>query len=816
MVLFTGHTITPDSALGGIQLEKSLRFDRPNATHLTKTPSSAGNRDTFTIALWYKRANSDNQHALFYAGSSVGTNNNNVSNLSIYADGTLEFGTEVGQVVKHQLTTNRLFRDPSAWYHIVLAVDTTQGSSSNRIKLYINGVQETSFSTSTYGDQNQDTWFNSTEIHVIGFTSSGRCPQGYMAELYWIDGQAYDASYFGFTDAQTGQWRPKKATGLTYGTNGYHLDFRDNSSTSALGRDYSGNGNHWTVNNFSVSAGSGNDSLIDTPTNNFCILNGVNQDSNTTLTEGNLKAAGSTSTNYSFFTRGTVAKSSGKWYYEVEYTSNAGGHNSHLPAIGWARTSLRATDNPTVGGALVYRPAASDYIDLDGNDTSNDKPATSTGNVIQVAIDLDSGQIWFGNGGTYFESGNPSAGTNPNITFTGGAEELSPFVRSLSSTFIFNFGQRAFSYTPPTGYRSLTSKNLATVNAAGVVRPQRHFGIVTWSGNDSSQTIDGLEFTPDFVWIKAIRSGENHFLTDIIRGAGHRLQSNTTNAESDRSSEVTAFVRGGFTIAGTHNEINGGGVNMVAWCWKAGGAGVSNSDGNITSTVSANQEAGFSIVTYTGNGNSPQTVGHGLGKAPAIVMVKDRDNSMDWVVKHQDLSSNKILYLQQNAAEDTGTGGNNGIVDNLTSATTTTVTLTNNGSGNMNMVNKSSTDYVMYCWAEIPGYSKIGFYTGNGSTDGTYVHLGFRPAFILWKPSTQASTDWVLMDSTRDTFNPLDTYLLANSSGPGGTLVIMDFLSNGFKLRQVSGNNESGQTIIFMAFAERPSGTTFGLDANAR
>ena len=226
-------------------------------------------------------------------------------------------------------------------------------------------------------------------------------------------------------------------------------------------------------------------------------------------------------------------------------------------------------------------------------------------------------------------------------------------------------------------------------------------------------------------------------------------------------------------------------------------------------------------MTYTGNGTSPQTVGHGLGKAPAVVIVKDRDNSMDWVVKHQDLSSNKILYLQQTAAEDTGTGGNNGIVDNLTSATTTTVTLTNNGSGNMNMVNKSSTNYVMYCWAEIPGYSKIGTYKGNGNSNGPLVHLGFRAAWLMTKRINSAR-NWIIFDNKRDTDNPATKILEADQTSTdadinGG----IDFLSDAFKIvtsdTDINGADTSGgDTYVFMAFAERPSGSMFGLDANAR
>ena len=248
-----------------------------------------------------------------------------------------------------------------------------------------------------------------------------------------------------------------------------------------------------------------------------------------------------------------------------------------MPAIGWARTSLRATDNPTVSGGLVYRPAAADYIDLDGNDTSNDKPATSTGNVIQVAIDLDAGKIWFGNGGTFFESGNPSTGANATLTFTGGAEELTPFVRSLSSTFNFNFGQRAFSYTPPTGFNKLSSSD-SIPTSPSIVRPKKHFDTLIYTGNGSAdRDITGLEFKPDFVWIKNRDDYDWHMLQDVIRGANKVLYANTNDGEDTDNSNghVNHFIEGGFNVtAGASGNTNKDTEDYVAWCWKAGGAAV--------------------------------------------------------------------------------------------------------------------------------------------------------------------------------------------------------------------------------------------------
>ena len=806
MALPKPHIITPDSALGGIQLERSLRFNSGDSTYLERTPSSAGNRKTNTLSFWVKLGKSGVSDSGTVA--SCNSSNTDASNISVVIR---DSGVRIVGYYNNFRITNRILRDPTSWYHIVLVIDTTQASADNRIKIYVNGVQETSFSTSGSVSQNDNLGFAQASTTRVGSRSNdgnGSYFDGYLTEVNFIDGQAYDPSYFGFTDAQTGQWRPKKYGG-TYGTTGFHLDFSDNSSTAALGIDKSGNSNNFTPNNFSVTAGEDNDYLLDTPTNNFATFNPLVR-SNNTFSEGDLKVTCSSSTPASFYS--TLGASSGKYYMEFLLKSVS---NYVIGVSGSTVDSDYFSNGDQIGFWLqsdktrVFRNGSNitGNSEVVGNFETGVE-GSSTGwavdDIAGLALDMDKKLIYLYKESTQVGYVDFSGFSYEKVFFGGGN-----YVNGL--VYVGNFGQRPFAHTPPVGYRSLNSRNLATPLAAGVVRPQRHFGIVTWSGNDSSQTIDGLEFTPDFVWIKAIRSGENHVLTDVIRGAGIRLQSNTTAAESDRSSEFTAFVRGGFTIAGTHNEINGGGVNMVAWCWKAGGTAVTNTVGNISAQVSANDEAGFSIITYTGDGNSSGNVGTGLRSTQPLAMaiVKRRDDTSDWHVGHiaSGQSSNFAYHTDLN---------DNGTLSGSAPYHMGTQSYTNGdrlylATGGLT----SSATYVAYVWQERPGYSKFGSYTGNGSTDGPFVFTGFRPAFILWKPTTQGATDWVLMDSTRDTFNPLDTYLLANSSGPGGTLVIMDFLSNGFKLRQVSGNNESGETIVFMAFAERPSGTMFGLDANS-
>jgi hypothetical protein len=422
---------------------------------------------------------------------------------------------------------------------------------------------------------------------------------GYMAEVHFIDGQQYDASYFGETDVITGQWNPKKYVG-SYGTNGFYLNFSDNSGTTAttLGKDSSGNGNNFTPNGFSVAAGAGNDSLEDTPTNNFCTLNRLHKDSNTTLSNGNLQAAGSSATDYNTNTQGTFAQSSGKWYYEAVCDST--GVSNGLSMIGWAVTTLRFSDNPTgANSAVGYRPNKGDYIDFSGNNLTG-KPTTSTGTVIQIAIDFDAGKIWFGSGGTYFESGDPSAGSNEARTFTAGTE-LAPVVRSLSATYTFNFGQRAFSYTVPTGFKALNSANLPDPT---IKLPNKHFDTLLWTGTAASHTLTGLNFQPDWFWAKARSVAYHNTLMDSVRGVDRQLWSNRSNDEQTNANFLTSFNSNGLTLGDNSSgtgATNTNGHTYVGWNWNAG-----DTDGK-TYTVTVVDDSG-NKYRFDGFGTSAVTL----------------------------------------------------------------------------------------------------------------------------------------------------------------------------------------------------------------
>ena len=351
---------------------------------------------------------------------------------------------------------------------------------------------------------------------------------------------------------------------------------------------------------------------------------------------------------------------------------------------------------------------------------------------------------------------------------------------------------------------------------------RQHFETLIYAGNGAdNRAITGLKFKPDFVWIKRRTSAQAHALHDVLRGPTSHLETHNTEAEENVNvyGALSSFDQGGYTISrgsgGGADYVNTNGHNYVAWCWKAGGAAVSNTDGDITSSVSVNEEAGFSIATYTGStASGALTVGHGLGRKPAWVIIKRRDSTGDWIIGHQGLATNafqnnKFLKFASNAMFT------NSLVWGAEPTTTVTQIVTNGAGGAANLT--SSGTYVMYSWAEIPGYSKFGSYEGNNNSDGTYVPLGFRPAWVMIKNIEASSTEWYILDAARDVDNPAGQFLSASSNAAEATYIFYDFLSDGFKLRNTgSAQNPSQQTIIYMAFAEQPLTTPFDTFPNAR
>ena len=342
--------------------------------------------------------------------------------------------------------------------------------------------------------------------------------------------------------------------------------------------------------------------------------------------------------------------------------------------------------------------------------------------------------------------------------------------------------------------------------------PTQFFNTILYTGNDASNRgITGVNFAPDWVWIKKRNNAAGGVISDTVRGAGKVLYSSETNAEGSESASFVSFDSDGYTIsqdAGVGLNVNS--HTYVGWNWKAGGSASSNSDGSITSSVSANTTAGFSIVSYTGNGTDGATVGHGL-TSPKLVLIKDRDNSTPWLMygfpNHPTFATDGDL-IKLNLSDALVSN------DSTTelSIGSSTVTFVDAGSA----INANSAKFIMYCFQEIKGYSKFGSYEGNGNADGTFLHLGFRASFFMCK-RTNSSDDWFIFDNKREGYNVDNDELRANTTGTEGTTDRIDILSNGIKHRNSgSAQNGSGSTYIFMAFAESPFTNSSGVPNNAR
>ena len=832
---FVPHHISDDSALGGSVIERSLRVNDNDSAYLSRTPSSAGNRRTFTISVWTKRANLTG--ALF--GSYISDSDR--ATLRFSSD-YLEFQSSGGASVK----TNAVFRDSSAWYHIVCAIDTTQGTQSNRGKLYVNGVQAELSSNSF--SQDVETSVNNNSLHVLGTRwasdSANMLYDGYLAEVNLIDGLQLDPSYFGYTESQTGIWRPKKYVGA-YGTNGFLLDFSD---SSAIGYDNSGNGNSFTVTNFVAT-----DVLKDTPTNNFATYDPL-AESGGTYSEGNLKVVSTADPASS-----TIGLASGKFYYEVYVDATDNMYVGVIPIdFGLDPGRGGGWDH----GAIAYKFNGDQYSLTSGSSsvTASYGASYTAGDIIGCAVDIDNDTITFykngvsqgntTNGVSYIS---PSSGAKTDeqiygaIVYCNGGNNIMRANFGQDSTFQGTVsaggnkdasGLGDFKYAVPSGHLALCSNNLSVNTSIGkaIIRPQKHFDALFYTGNGSNandtQNITGLQFKPDLVWIKTTSTTGHHSLIDSVRGD---MALNSTqniaqysvaafNINDDNSIDVPHYTN--------DYSMNANTETYVAWCWKAGGnsntfnvdgvgyatqaaAGIAAGDLSLTG-ASVNTKAGFSIITWTGDGQSSADVGTGLSsdKPLSWAIVKKTSTSSDWQVGHNGSGQGRNFAYHYNLNDDSNLSGNSPYHMGSQSATNgSELYLAGDGAAN-------TVSYVAFLWQEIPGYSKFGYYQGNGeSYDGIFQYTGFRPALVIYKCSSVDARNWRMMDSTRDTENRTGKQLFPNllNAESDFTTGGVEYYSNGFKIRTNSGQyNTSGATYIYMAFAEFPLGTPFGVSANAR
>ena len=465
--------IPSNSITGGYEVDNSLRFNDDDAPYLDRTPASASNQKTFTYSFWVKRANISTAGDLGLVGARVGSTLNFF--ISFQNSNQIESKIEIGGV-NYFLITTALYRDPSAWYHIVFAVDTTQATASNRVKLYVNGSQVTSFSTETYPALNGDTSVNAASPHYVGAITSGSNLDGYMAETVFIDGTALDPTSFGEFDEDSGIWKPIDVSGLTFGTNGFYLDFED---SAALGDDVSGNGNDFTVNNLTAI-----DQTTDTPTNNFATWNPLINTNGVVYSEGNLKANLNANASWSRGVASSYAVSQGKWYWEIKQTSSSTYNINGVVRednFGWF-TGVSATylynRNMT-----ALQSTGKTYTDgTDGSVVS--AYAYTTGDILMFALDMTNRKMYIGKNGTWFNSGDPSSGSGEifdssgftlgyaySPSFLGYDLGTDPIVEAnfgsppyaISSGNTDGNGYGNFEYAVPSGYLSLCTANISEV-----------------------------------------------------------------------------------------------------------------------------------------------------------------------------------------------------------------------------------------------------------------------------------------------------------------------------------------------------------------
>jgi hypothetical protein len=778
---------TSKASSGSYQIDQSIRFNFADAPSLKRTPGTASNQKTWTWSAWVKRSGLGNPggpnsaHQLFGVGAG--------SCLRFVSTDALRLESPGGN---HTFITIPLFRDTSAWYHIVLAFDSTQAVDTDRRKLYVNGSHVDSFSSTTFTGlaQNVDWGINSTSEHQIGKSNLADHFGGYMADIVLIDGLALGPDSFGETNAN-GVWVPIDVSSLTFGTNGYFIDGRDSTD---LGDDESGNGNDYTSSGLTTT-----DQMLDTPTVNYSTMSPINTSATSpTFTDGNLHvvtAGGAISQ-----CGGTMFVSSGKWGFE--YTKTTG---SASEMVGIMADTAVQTDY------LHNQSDAFFYYTLNGNaytagSGSAFGSALVVSDTLEFLLDLDAGTLDIKKNGTLIGtafsglSGAFAAAFDSNSTAGSGGS--------------FDFGQGG--YTPSeAGYKTWSTNNLPEPT---IKDGSAYFAPLTYAGNSTdSHAITGLDFTPDFVWAKDRTSANPNSLFDVIRGVLVRGRSDFTNGDRTDIDTLISFDSGGFTLDDdvSNTLINTSSKNYVAWCWKAGGEGSSNTDGSTTSTVSSNPTAGFSIVTYTGTGANA-TVGHGLGVAPKMVLLKERSaDGDDWYVYHMGLTSASYsLHLNTNAAQS----GPSAAYWNSTAPTSSVFSL-----GTSVGVNQNTVTYVAYCFADVEGFSKMGVYTGNGSANGPMVNCGFRPAYIMIKRvSGGVPGAWSIYDTARmykgNGPGVTDQELTADTAAaePVSTLLI-DILSNGFKPRTaIQAVNVSATPLIYMAFAEHPFGGENTSPATAR
>ena len=808
------------------QIAKSCRFNRASSHYLNRTIQAGGDLDKWTLSFWVKLTasagfGSNQYHILTSEDNTLGSYDTIM--FDVNSSSQLYF-----QAGHKYFTGAHSIRDPSAWYHVVIVYDSENGTAAHRKRVWFNGVEDTGSDVETLGSVT-DSQLNKNTVHNIGARQDENADyfmDGYLADFIFVDGQVYAPTYFG--ESKNGCWIPKdyKTDTGEYGTTGYHLDFAD---SSALGNDVSGNDNDWTVVNLSA-----HDQMLDSPTfdstsngGNFCTLNPaykgdtLTAGAQGTITEGNLKHS-YTDANDASCPCTIKVPPSGKWYFEWAIIAG-GGNSGYSPAMGIIDPNVYTMADPgtNTAGLIAYTNYENKTRKNGTYITTYEGARGSNGDEMAIAVDMDNGAFYVSKNGTFYSSGDPTSGASrtgagvtwaPASEYTSGMVPISQANGGNAPVINVNFGQDGtfqgtetaggnadangignFFSVPPTDYLAICAGNMPTpsTDTAEDDGPENYFSALLYTGDgQASQAQTGLGFQPDMVLIKERGGTSGWKLFDSNRGVTNYLAIHNTDAETDENDSLLAFGADGFTVG----DNAGTGVNTntyAAWCWKAnGGTTATNSDGTLNCTQQVNANAGFSISTYTGNGQN-STIGHGLSSIPDITMFRERGTAGNWIFRIKGDGNDNNLYPQANNATSDG----NYFQD--TAATTSVTSI-----GTHADINGSTSTYVMWAWESKEGFSKHGLFEGNGNADGAFVHLGFSPAFVMLK-SLDSTSGWYLYDNKREGYNPDNDSLEWDVTTAEQTDDQIDLLSNGFKLR-TSGDPNVAETFIYMAFAAVP------------
>ena len=752
-------------------VSNSCLFEDADSDHMNRTFVTPTSAYKWTFSTWFKRGKLGE---ITFIGQ--GDYNGVYTALHFNGSDQFQFQERGSGVWNTLLTSNREFKDTSNWHNLVLAYDTA--TSTTATKVYIDGSEITSWAAETNPTStNTASSWNAAGTAWIGevpTNTPGYYMDGYLAETMFIDGYALSASVFGQTDTSTNRWIPKEVTTATintagggssgWGNNGFYLAY---GTDSALGDDTSGEGHDWTVNNITSA-----NQMDDTPTKNIATLDNnapTSQTGSVTVSDGNRKVVGPSSAFFGVPSTMTLP-SSGKFYAEAQIngagTSSKGG-GVYVMEVGTELDVVTYTGGQEAVWGWHFQNNR--HLVEHGSDTSV-AVANADGDIAQIAIDIDNAKVYMGINDTWYSAVNttttaPDNSGTATFSLNCAGMQIAANGYGSSGSVVMNFGATTFAHTPPTDFVALNQDNLAA-NTAGIT---------------------------GFSWIKNRDATDNHILQDRVRGVYNYLSSNNADLEATNVNSVKRFLQQGVQV-GNMDAVNTSAESYVLWQWAANGTGTLNELGSIDSTVSANTDAGFSIVKYTGEG-SAATVGHGLSTAPSVVVNKTLGSGStdpNWQIYHVGMGATKAMFFNTTGGPATSSSYWNNV------APTPTVF-------SIGTDRDSAVEYINYCFAEVEGYSKFGTYIGNNSADGTFVYLGFRPAWVMVK-RLEAGYAWHIHNSAMSPYNPVAEGLNANDTGAEATATRCDFTANGFKLRTTDGGYNGSATYIYLAFAENPFG----------